>query len=334
MAEPRLLIGIDGGGTHSTAAACWENGQVAAAAEGGSLNFHNIGIEAVRRNLEDMVRSLEQQAGCEACAVCAGMSGLDGPAPKETVSFFQTGLLSGKELVLESDAYAALMGLTLGEPGVIVICGTGSMMLMLDSSGRQVISGGWGYRLRDAGSGFTLAREGLLAVIGEDEGWSGATALSGRALSYFGVSRPRDLIGKVYDPQTGPDRIAAFGRFVLEEAAEGDAAALDIVSRNMKELADQTASLLSRDPKVSLTGLYGGVFSHSSLARRLFLEELSLKAPHAEVREVIFPAEIGAVIELLRRRTLGSSEEGPHTALSADILGRLKESYPKVYARL
>ena len=42
------------------------------------------------------------------------------------------------------------MGCTLGGPGLIAICGTGSMLLLRDREGRTRVSGGWGYLLEDA----------------------------------------------------------------------------------------------------------------------------------------------------------------------------------------
>ena len=131
--KPNLFIGIDGGGTHSTAAAVRPDGSVAALAYGGGLNFHNSGVEAVRERLESMVTELCEKAGVpvQNTMVCAGMSALDLPGDEATTRLFSAGCLAFEQLDLQSDAYAALMGCTLGEPGVIVICGTGSMSLLV-----------------------------------------------------------------------------------------------------------------------------------------------------------------------------------------------------------
>ncbi len=297
-----LLIGIDGGGTHSSAVAVRPDGRVAAAASGGGMNFHNDGVETVRRRLETVVRYLCARAGTPAEKICAGLSALDGPADRETKALFASDAWPAGALDLQSDVYIALMGCTLGKPGMIVICGTGSMLLLTDREGKQHVSGGWGYLLEDAGSGFTLAREALLAVAAEADGIVPATGLTSSALEYFGADTPRGLIDRVYAPDCGPDRIAGFARCVLEAADRGNRTAEEILRRNMALLAFQAAKLLGKAPGVTRTGVYGGIFAHSAAARQAFEEFLRARTPEAEVCDPAFPPELGAVIHLLSRK--------------------------------
>jgi len=313
----KLLIGIDGGGTHSTAVAAWPDGRIAAVTEGGGLNFHNVGVGTVRLRLEAMVEDLCRQTGCGAEEICVGMSALDAPADEPTTAAFCTGMFQPRQLDLQSDAYIALMGFTLGNPGVIVICGTGSMLLMLDGEGRQIAAGGWGYLLGDAGSGYTLAREGLLAVIDAAEGTGPATPLAEDALTYFNVQKPRAIIDRVYDPAFTPDKLAGFARHVIARATEGDAVALEILTRNMGRLARSAAQLITTAPEAARIGLYGGIFQHSRLAVRLFTDAVQRLAPHAQICTLDYPPELGALIHLYRK----------HGILTDEVLARLKSTY-------
>ena len=315
----KLLIGIDGGGTHSTAVAAYPDGRIAAVAEGGGLNFHNSGVEAVRQRLEAMVDDLCHQTGCDAETICVGMSALDAPADEATTALF-TGRLTAQQLDLQSDAYIALMGFTLGQPGVIVICGTGSMLLMLDGQGRQIAAGGWGSLLGDAGSGYTLAREGLLAVIDASEGTGPATPLTEDALSYFNVQFPRGLIDRVYDPASTPDKLAGFARHVLCRAHAGDPVARDILQRNMHRLANTAAHLIASTPEAAKIGLYGGIFQHSELAVSLFTQAVQSLAPQAEICRLEYPPELGALIHLLQKRGM----------LNDDVLARMISTYKEM----
>lgn len=315
--KQKLFIGIDGGGTHSTAVAVWSDGRTAAVAHGGGLNFYNDGSEKVRLRLEAMVGELCEKAGAAADRICVGMSALDAPADAKTLALFTTGTLSEDRLDLQSDAYIALMGLTRGAPGMIIICGTGSMLLMLDGENRQHISGGWGYLLNDAGSGFTLAREGLLAVIDEADGMGPATALTEDAMAYFRTPCVRGIIDKIYVPECTTDHIAGFARHVIARAEAGDRIAAEILTRNMQRLAALAAQLFRKAPTVYLAGLYGGIFAHSETARDTFCRALAGHMPEVRICAPDYPPELGAVIHLMRK-------EG---SLNEETLSVLKNTY-------
>ena len=317
--EKALLIGIDGGATHSTAVAAWNDGAVAAVAYGGGLNFNNIGTEAVRGHLESMVRELCEKAGADAACVCAGMAALDAPADETTTRKF-TGLLSEKQLDLQSDAYVALMGLTQGNPGMIAICGTGSMLLLADNSGNQHISGGWGYLMEDSGSGYAIAREGLLAAIDEYEGTGSDTPLTARAHEFFGAPDLRKAIDFLYGPDFSPDKLAAFARHVLTEADNGDPISVGIIQKNMRKLARQAAMLFKKAPEAKHIGLYGGIFAHSALARNEFSDALRADVPDCVICAPEFRPELGAIIHLMKKRG----------ELTRDTLENLKNTYERI----
>lgn len=319
-----LYIGIDGGGTHSTAVAVWPDGRVAALAYGDGLNFHNSGVEPVRRRMEGMVEELCRKADVpiESAMICAGMSALDLPADEATTRQFAAGSLAFEQLDLQSDAYAALMGCTLGQPGIIVICGTGSMLVLVDNQGRQIPGGGWGYLLGDAGSSYTLAREGLISAIDAIEGVGAPTPLVEDALAFFDAQQnPRAIIDRVYDPAFGPEKLAAFARFVLSRANEGDPVAYGIVERSMTRLGKLAAQMLMKDEKAQRIGLYGGVFSHNPFARELFSQTVIHLVPTTQFCPVSFPPELGAVIHLFHQRGL----------LTADVLERMQSTSKEIY---
>ena len=316
----KILIGIDGGGTHSTAVAAWPDGRVAAVVPGGGQNFHNDGMEIVRARLLEMISSLKEKTGAEAEAVCVGLSALDGPADEATYAAFHEGELENEALDLQSDVYIALMGLTQGEPGVIVICGTGSMLLMVDEKGNQLVSGGWGYLLNDAGSGFTLAREALLASIDEIDGIGKPCSWTPELLEFFGVTDARKLIDVVYAPDFTPDQLAGFARLLLARANAGDADALGILERNMTRLARLTARLMDKAENVNLVGLYGGIFQHNELARSLFERTLKKERPDAQIRLPEYPPELGAVIHLMKQ----------NGTLTKEALLTLKNTYKEI----
>ena len=53
-----LLIGADGGGTHTKLVLADESGCVLASSEGGAVNYNAIGLAAARANLFDAAESI------------------------------------------------------------------------------------------------------------------------------------------------------------------------------------------------------------------------------------------------------------------------------------
>lgn len=303
MTDIQLIIGVDGGGSKSAAAAAAPDGRVLAFFRGEGINYNIIGMDAARHRLKRIVDALLERCGAENAAVSVGMPALDTTADAETVRRFAGDAFAPETLLMESDAYMALLGLTLGESGMMVICGTGSMALLDAGDGEQRISGGWGYLLGDPGSGCAIAMDALRAAIGHWEKTGPETVLAEKARKFFGLDTPRRLIDRVYAPEMGIDGIARFAPEVFSAARE-DAVARIVIEKNMDALASQAAALLRTAPGVNTVGLYGGIFQHREEARRLFARFLREKTGWDGLT-VALPRErpeLGALIHYFKKQ--------------------------------
>ena len=321
MEKKKLIIGVDGGGSKSIGAAADLDGHVLADYRSGGINYYQIGMDQARDHLKEIVNALEEICGGACRLLSVGMPALDTTADEDTLRAFAGDAFDPQSLILESDACMALEGMTGGDKGMIVICGTGSMAL-LDDGQKQSVAGGWGYLLGDPGSGYGIAMAGLRAAIRAWEGTGPETALADRARAYWKLKQPRDLIGLIYDPACGPDTVARFAGEVFSLAEAGDREALDIIREQTRRVAWQAASLLQNAPGVEKVGLYGGIFQHQPLARRLFADALRERLPGHPIQIVKpeYPPEIGAVIRGFKR--LGT--------LNAEKLAALKSTYEKM----
>ena len=86
-----LLIGADGGGTHTKLVLADESGCVLASSEGGAVNYNAIGLAAARANLFDAAESMLVSVGqtlahCD--CFCIGSSALDAPADAAQAAAF------------------------------------------------------------------------------------------------------------------------------------------------------------------------------------------------------------------------------------------------------
>ena len=318
----RVLIGVDGGGTKTVAVAARMDGTILAAQRGIGINYNNIGMEKARDNLKEVIDRLLARCSRDYEEICIGMPALDMAADEALTRLFAGDAFDPARLDMQSDAYTALQGFTLGKPGIIVICGTGSILLLMNGKGGQYVQGGWGHMLGDRGSSHALASAGLCAAIDAWEKVGPETALGDAAMQHFSLSTPRQLIDRVYAPECGPHGIAGFAKEVLILAAQGDEIARTIVEKEMIHVAAQAAALIVQFPEAYRVGMYGGVFAHNPLARDLFIGALTKRIPHAQVSMPEYPPELGALIHVFQKRGL----------LTDLVLSNMKESYQALQA--
>ena len=63
-------------------------------------------------------------------------------------------------------------------PGIVVVAGTGSVVLGRDPEGRMLRRGGYGWQMGDEGSGYAIGRAALGAVSRAHDGRSPETAIT------------------------------------------------------------------------------------------------------------------------------------------------------------
>ena len=154
--------------------------------------------------------------------------------------------LWAERAAVTSDAVIAHAGALHGEPGVVLIVGTGVVALAIGADGALRTADGWGPWLGDEGGGAWIGAAGLRAALRAHDGRGPSTTLLDAARARFGA------------PQTWPAQLtnaAAFASFAPDVlAAEGDAAALAIVSAAAEALA-ATARAVGDGPVAMVGGL-------------------------------------------------------------------------------
>jgi N-acetylglucosamine kinase-like BadF-type ATPase len=196
------------------------------------------------------------------------------------------------------DAEIALYGATDGEPGLVVIAGTGSNCCGINARGKKVCAGGWGPLAGDEGSGFWLARRALRAVAKADDGRGARTSLTQAACAYFHVTAPEDLSTAIYAPSITHERLAGFGREVVLAAKGKDVVAREIVAQAGVELGRSAVAVIRglRMERDQFPVAYvGGVFAAAGeLMLASMREVVNAVAAKAYLAEPRFPPAIAA----------------------------------------
>jgi N-acetylglucosamine kinase-like BadF-type ATPase len=212
------------------------------------------------------------------------------------------------------DALIALAGATAGEPGLVVIAGTGSIAFGRNLEGRTARAGGWGYLFGDEGGAFWIARQAIRAARRWEEDWGLPTSLRARLLDATGARNINDLLHRCYTPEFPRPRVASLSILVNHAAEAGDSAAFEILDTAARELALLVIAVngqLFAGGKPALVTYSGGVFRSRILLGRF--RNWMASEEGVRVMPPVYGPAIGALLEAYR--AVGLEHAGLERAL-------------------
>lgn len=306
LAFPQFFLGVDGGGTKTHVALMNEAREVVGEGTAGPSNPLRVGVETAVSNIvkaADQAIDAAEILRVDIAAATLGLAGVRRADIKQSIKASFTEQIRIRKTTVITDAEIALFATTLGEPGIVVIAGTGSICLGKNAKGKMAIAGGWGPLAGDEGGGVGIAQTALHAVAKASDGRGIATTLSKRASEYFRASGPENLIVAIYSPQVDNSRIAGFAKFVVEAAQEGDAVAETILQEAGAELGLAACAVIEKlrlkRYKVPI-GCVGSVFKAGALLTKPMIETIHTIAPKAFLTEPEMPpAHAAALMALL-----------------------------------
>ena len=290
-----IYLGVDGGGTRTTAVAADENGKILLKAVGKTINFYSVGMKTAKENFKNLVDGISSKLGVTSFeAVFVGSSALDGEASKELLSEFFGGTVNAKKVGMNSDLFVALSSCGGALPHLVVISGTGSMALLRRENGSLEKRGGWGHIFGDEGSGYSIAVSLLRKasqLFDNGENPELTSAVSG----FFGLSHFSDLTGYIYSENTSKDKIAVLSLLVNERAEKGCEICREILLFESRALYDTVKPLLNKTPTLSKIFVYGGVLLNSGIFYNAFCECVHGDFESLTVERLSVPPENGAL---------------------------------------
>ena len=287
-------IGIDGGGTKTTAAVADDNGLLLKK-EGKSINFYSVGMDSARKNLRAVVSEIEAELKTDSFdAVVIGCSALDGEADGELINELCGGVINAKKIKITSDVHIALESMGESVCPCVAVCGTGSMAVGKNDAGEVLVSGGWGHIVGDEGSAYAIAIDGLrLCCEQSDKGEN--TALLASALEFFNVADFRDAIDVIYSPETTKDILASFASCIGRLSQQGNETASAIITRQAERFAQTVIILLEKIKACDSLGLYGGVLKNNPDFAEAFCKKIKEKHPDLKLVSLDTPPEESAM---------------------------------------
>ncbi len=307
----KLFLGVDGGQTATRTVVGDEQGRVVAHSSGGPSNHTEEpgGPERLERVILSTIREaltsihIPDPALHKFAAACFGMTGETDIKARILKQIVHTERLS-----VVHDSVNALAGATAGQPGIIVIAGTGSVARGINAEGEEARVGGWGHQFGDEGSAYWIGREAVRATLAQHDRTGPKTILTSMLFDRLSVSSAYDLMARYYSGEFSRDHLAGLSSWVNEAAESGDAVARGILQKAGMDLAQfalQIASLLffpradARHLTQGAAGLLvcytGGVFGSEQVLSS-FTEHVQKDDPEAEVRPALLLPVFGSLL--------------------------------------
>lgn len=275
----KYQIGVDAGGTHSTAIAYDLNGKELGRAEGGPGQI-NADYEGGINNIADTVNELLDKIDGDCMRVLVGIAGLSvvGNAPEVAATI--SSRINNLPTRAITDSLLALYSGLEGEDGALVIAGTGSVFNGLQD-GHLIAVGGYGNILGDEGSGYAIAKSAMQsALLSWDKRED--NALIPMFTKFFNVEHMDECNAKFYKMTNS--EVAGMAVHVAKLADQGDPDASAVIREQAHLLARDIIIGLDRyeDPKPMKIALTGSVLANNEMLRNLMEDEVKSNYPKAE----------------------------------------------------
>jgi N-acetylglucosamine kinase-like BadF-type ATPase len=244
--KPNLFVGVDAGGTN-TVAALARGDRLLRTLEAEPANPSVVGIDGAAQILLRAIETILD--GERPTAVVAGVAGAGSRGVQDRLHRLLAASFAGVPVAVTHDARIALRAAVPRGDGIVLIAGTGSIAYA-EIDGGEVFAGGYGYLLGDRGSGYSIGAAALREEVDAGD---------------------RDLLARLYRLPSPVAEIASRARAVVEQAAGGEADALQIVRAAAEDLVELVRSIVAKCGRPTLPlALAGGLLAENNvLVQRL-----------------------------------------------------------------
>ncbi len=293
-----ILIGVDVGGTKTTAIAVDLHGRLLARVQAGAGNWEGIGLAAAAQLYATIINDLLTHANVhpdDVVAVAWGLAGLDWPSDEVRLRPLLAPLTPNAILILVNDAFLPLRAGSNHQFGVGVIAGTGSTVAGVGIDGRRFRTFGLGSAWGDFDGAQSLTTAAMRMAAHAHYGRIAPTVLTSLLCAWGGtVDIP--TLAEGLSRGTIIRDLATFAPIVTQTAVAGDNAAMKIV-QDAAQLLAENASAVAR--QLDLDILQHTVVIAGGVAKALF-ESFSqaLKQVSPAAKAVLLPCEpvVGALL--------------------------------------
>lgn len=263
-----IYIGIDGGGSGCRALGSDGSGRAAFSAESGPVNWASMPLESCERHLRDLLSDAPEDNTVVGC-----FAGLIDTGTRDAAEHCLRSILGHDRVRCYPDYRAPLALCDQGD--VVVLCGTGSVIVSMDMEG-VLKTGGGGPLLGDFGSAYRFGMIAVRALIGLDVEHEPSTRLLNWSARELGTTEASEIVRQIYEANYPASRIARFAPIVAQDYASGEAYAqrLDLEMDLLTRLVEKHLAIRRTKRATGTIQLTGGLWKASGLYVEKFKEAM------------------------------------------------------------
>ena len=258
-------------------------GECLAEKEGPGANPAESGVARVLAVASQLARCVLSNGDAGRLTIAAGIAGAGVRSHGEYIANGLMACLGATKAIVTHDLAPVLLANLRDDPGLLVIAGTGSSILVQVDRGTVHRVGGHGPLFGERGSAYAIARAGLRAVASDADGIGPSTELTGHLLKALSVDSVDGLVS--WGSSAGKSDIAALAVEIDAIADGGDGLAAACVVGEAAYLASEVVTTvgvhgLGNTPRIVL---HGGVMNGSKRFREAFFARLEAALPGASI---------------------------------------------------
>ncbi|MGC7872031.1 BadF/BadG/BcrA/BcrD ATPase family protein [Desulfosporosinus sp. SYSU MS00001] len=299
-----IRIGVDGGASKTEVVALDSTGKVLWSQLNPSSNYHVVGRTQAVNNIVNGIRDTLKEDTLEGVGI--SLAGID---TLEDWNIMANGLRAellslGKELglsfrdipiVMENDAFGALMSVRGKFSGNVLAVGTGTVALGVDDEGKVFRVGGWGHLIGDQGSGYDIGCKALAAMVASSDGYGPKSILESQVTNHLKLKQVREIVDWLNQAERTTKDIAGLVPIVVEAARNQDAVAQTIFAQAGRDLGLVTRALLRKTGGIDL-GLVGGIIHIWKFIEPTFLMTVHEEFSNLRLLQPSYQPSVGAAL--------------------------------------
>ncbi len=273
----KYYIGIDGGGTKTIFAIAGEDGTILGTVKAGSAFYKQIGeeglLELLRTGISEVCKFAEGE-DTKIASVCFGMPGWgESPVNDQMMKEKILGTFSEWNFHIVNDSEVGWAGSLEAQPGINIVCGTGSIGFGKNEDGVTARCGGWSEWFSDEGSGYWLGMKCVQLFTRQLDGRDERGPLYEIVRKELKLSADEEIIDLFEQNYLHKrDKVASLQKLLLEAAKAGDCCAIGAYEQAAKELFDIVRSIKRKifAGKDCMVSYSGGIFKTGDVIRKPF----------------------------------------------------------------